>query len=142
MAPWNEEDDGMPSWLGWTFVGAVLVLWARRRRLEREHSAGFVLPPPWTATAAATEELEQPADDLGKIEGIGPKIASLLENAGVRTFAELAATDVEQLRTTLRDAGLNLADPTTWPEQAALAAGGDWEGLARLQDTLKGGRPV
>src|SRR5690606_39008422 len=33
------------------------------------------------------------ADDLKKIEGIGPKIAETLVEAGITTFAELAKTD-------------------------------------------------
>jgi hypothetical protein len=35
---------------------------------------------------------------------------------------------------------LRLADPTTWPEQAGIAAKGDWEALEQLQAMLKGGR--
>lgn len=79
-------------------------------------------------------------DDLKRIEGIGPKIASLLRDAGIATFAQLAAADVERLREILAAANLRIADPTTWPEQAALAAAGDWERLAYLQGELKGGR--
>jgi predicted flap endonuclease-1-like 5' DNA nuclease len=87
---------------------------------------------------------EAPAkpDDLKRIEGIGPKIAKLLNEAGITTFAQLAQTDVETLRQILAKAGRRfaLASPETWPEQAALAAQGDWEALAQLQDSLKGGR--
>jgi len=42
----------------------------------------------------------------------------------------------------VREAKLSLADARTWPEQAALAAAGDWEKLKTLQDELKGGRRV
>ena len=83
-----------------------------------------------------------PPDDLKRIEGIGPKIASLLQDAGITTFAQLAAADVERLREILDAVNLRIANPTTWPEQAALAAAGDWEGLASLQGELKGGRRV
>jgi hypothetical protein len=31
-------------------------------------------------------------------------------------------------------------DPATWPEQAKLAAEGNWEELKKRQDELKGGR--
>lgn len=82
-------------------------------------------------------------DDLKRIEGIGPKIASVLQDAGIRTFADLAEADVEDIRAILeeRDPRLGrLADPGTWPEQAALAASGDWKALAALQSELKGGR--
>jgi len=82
-------------------------------------------------------------DDLKRIEGIGPKISSLLQAAGITTFAQLAATDVSRLKEIIAKAGLGgLADPTTWPEQATLAAAGKWDELEALQDELKGGRRV
>jgi predicted flap endonuclease-1-like 5' DNA nuclease len=95
------------------------------------------------AAAVPAQVATPPAapDDLKVVEGIGPKIASLLQAGGIATFAQLAAADVEQLRAILAQAGLSrLADPATWPEQARLAADGKWEALKLLQDTLKGGR--
>jgi predicted flap endonuclease-1-like 5' DNA nuclease len=83
---------------------------------------------------------ETSPDNLTKIEGIGPKISGLLQNAGFKTFAQLATAEVEQLRQILADAGLKFAHPDTWPEQAALAAAGKWEELSVLQDNLHGGR--
>ncbi len=80
-------------------------------------------------------------DDLKIIEGIGPKIAALLQSQGIHTFRNLADADVERLRQILADARLSaLADPASWPQQARLAAAGDWAGLQALQDQLKGGR--
>ncbi len=107
--------------------------------------------------AAEPEEAPQPAalmssppapsepvkpDDMKKVEGIGPKIAGLLQAAGIATFAQLAEADMDRLRKVLEDAGprFRLADPATWPEQAALAAAGNWDQLDKLQDDLKGGR--
>ena len=84
-------------------------------------------------------------DDLKLIEGIGPKIAGVLNAAGIQTFAQLAETDPETIRKILLDTDPRLArlgDPTTWPAQAKLAAAGDMEGLQSLQDSLKGGRQV
>jgi len=65
-------------------------------------------------TAAATP------NDLTRINGIGPKVASLLNESGIRTFAQLAQTDVTTLQAILEKAGARyrLIDPTTWPEQA------------------------
>jgi hypothetical protein len=34
----------------------------------------------------------------------------------------------------------NRFDPTTWPQQADLAAKGEWDKLKELQDKLDGGR--
>ena len=81
-------------------------------------------------------------DDLKKIEGIGPKISMLLGEKGIHTFAQLADQTPEQLQAVLDEAGIRIADPTTWAEQAKLAAQGDWEELIDLQDNLKGGRRV
>jgi len=88
----------------------------------------------------ATAPAAPAADDLTIIEGIGPKIASVLQAAGITSLTELAATDVGQLEEILTAAKLPLASPETWPEQAQLAAAGDLDGLKQLQDQLKGGR--
>lgn len=82
------------------------------------------------------------ADDLTKIEGIGPKIASTLIGAGIATFRQLAATSVADLTQILLDANLGLANVATWPEQAQLAADGNWEALAAMQQTLDGDKKV
>ncbi|GIK39810.1 MAG: 4Fe-4S ferredoxin [Chloroflexota bacterium] len=80
-------------------------------------------------------------DDLKVIEGIGPKIAALLQAAGITNFAQLAETEVSRLEQLLVEANLRrLADPATWPEQARLAAAGDWEAFKALTEQLKGGR--
>lgn len=81
-------------------------------------------------------------DDLQVIEGIGPKIASVLKAAGVTTFAQLAAMDPDKIADLIHAGGIRLADPASWPEQARLAAAGDQAGLQALQDRLKGGRAV
>lgn len=79
-------------------------------------------------------------DDLKLIEGIGPKISSVLADAGIVTFAQLAAVDPEVLEKAVReDARLKLANPESWPEQARLAAEGRWDELEELQENLKGG---
>lgn len=114
-------------------VVLVVLLWWWLRRPE-----GKAVP------AAKPEPTVPPTpDDLTRIEGIGPKISSLLQTAGITTFAQLAATDVSRLEQILTEADLRaLADPTTWPEQARLAAAGKWDELEALQDELKGGRRV
>lgn len=81
-------------------------------------------------------------DDLTKIEGIGPKINQLLHDAGINTFAALAATDTNRLNEIVLEAGLRMANVMSWPAQASLAADGKWDELASYQDRLKGGREV
>ena len=80
-------------------------------------------------------------DNLTKIEGIGPKIASLLNEAGIVTFADLGATKVGVLRNILAEAGnrFKMHNPGTWAKQAKLAAKGNWDKLKTLQDELNGG---
>jgi len=80
-------------------------------------------------------------DDLKKIEGVGPKIAEIFANAGITTFVEMAKADPEKLKEILTEAGAKYAmhNPTTWPQQAELAADGKWEELKELQEKLDGG---
>ncbi len=82
------------------------------------------------------------ADNLTKIEGIGPKIASLLIADGIVTFLDLSKAKLTQLETVLRNAGprFKMHKPTTWAEQAKLAAKGNWAELKKLQDELDGGK--
>ena len=82
------------------------------------------------------------ADDLTKIEGIGPKVSKALIAAGISTFEALANASVEDIQKILSDAGLRMMDASTWPQQARLAADGDWDALKKLQDKLSGGRKV
>jgi NADH-quinone oxidoreductase subunit I len=83
------------------------------------------------------------ADDLTKVEGIGPVIAKALNAAGIKTFAQLASAEVDKIKEILQEANLRqMHDPATWPEQANLAAQGKWDELEQLQDSLKGGRRV
>ena len=80
-------------------------------------------------------------NDLKVVEGIGPKIEGLLKDGGITTWQELADADVARIQEILDAAGprYKLAIPRTWPQQAALAASGDWAALRDLQDELKAG---
>ncbi|REA62162.1 50S ribosomal protein L17 [Dyadobacter luteus] len=94
------------------------------------------------AAPAKAEAVVAEGDDLKKIEGIGPKIADLLIAGGITSFAELAAATPEAIKEILDAAGsqYNVHNPTTWPQQAQLAADGKWDELKTLQDELLGGR--
>ena len=151
-------------WLGWTVTIVsleLLVLWIwLRRRYESSDSAEawehpeILLPeieaaPPESAIARVTAESSgkkpapaKKAERLERIEGIGPKVAGLLNAAGIRTFAQLAEADVEQLRKILKENRLNFINPSTWAEQARLAAGERWQDLEALQSKLKGGQRI
>ena len=94
------------------------------------------------ATKKETAKAVAGTDDLKKIEGIGPKIAGLLADAGIVDFKTLAEAEVDKLKEVLEAAGnrYKMHDPTTWPDQAKLAVEGNWDALKALQDELKGGK--
>jgi predicted flap endonuclease-1-like 5' DNA nuclease len=134
--------------------------WKDGKIIEEQYLLGQSLdqsePAPAAAPAAMPAVKEAPAkakkttkkstenteDDLVIIEGIGPKIAELLNKAGISTFAELAATTPSAIKTILDAAGkrYQIHDPATWPQQAALARDGKTSELKTLQEELKGGR--
>jgi predicted flap endonuclease-1-like 5' DNA nuclease len=101
---------------------------------------------PLTTGAKGIAPQEAPAvaqatpDDLVLIEGIGPKIASLLKASGIMTFRQLAGAQVPVLEKLLKDNGLSFVKPNSWPEQARLAADGKMEELKALQAKLVAGR--
>jgi predicted flap endonuclease-1-like 5' DNA nuclease len=149
-------------WFGWavTILSLellVLWLWLRRRsqistsQVAREQTE-ILLPEIETATletATPSETTEggptkpvpaKVSEKLERIEGIGPKVAGLLNEAGIRTYAQLAETDVGHLRQIMQANRLNFINPATWPEQARLAASERWQELEILQKELKGAR--
>ncbi|MGB4848965.1 MAG: 30S ribosomal protein S1 [Saprospiraceae bacterium] len=81
-------------------------------------------------------------DDLKIIEGIGPKIEEILHAAGIDSFATLASKTGDEIREILLAQGsrFKMFDPTTWPEQSALAAAGKMDELQVLKDSLQGGK--
>ena len=85
---------------------------------------------------------EPRTDELDIIEGIGPKIAMLLYDAGIFTFRDLAVTPVYKIEEILDAAGPQFTrhDPTTWTQQAKLAAEGRWHDLEALKGFLVRGK--
>jgi large subunit ribosomal protein L21 len=91
------------------------------------------------APKAEAKKATGKADDLKKVEGIGPKIAETLAEAGITTFAELAKTDADKISEIIAGVrGNHVTD--TWPAQAQLAADGKWDELKKWQDELNGGK--
>jgi predicted flap endonuclease-1-like 5' DNA nuclease len=115
--------------------GAESIVETARSTAERAAAAEVIAAAPAAPTAAEP-------DDLRRIEGIGPKVSAALVAMGITTFAQLAQADPARLEADLKAAGVRVitGSSTTWPEQAALAARGDWAGLEALQGQLKGGR--
>ena len=91
------------------------------------------------APKVAAKKATGKADDLKKVEGIGPKIASTLVEAGIATFADLAKSTPEAISEIISGVrGNHVTD--TWPAQAKLAAEGKWDELKKWQDELDGGK--
>ena len=69
---------------------------------------------------AEQQEQTTSGDDLKKIKGIGPKVAGILQENGITSYAQLAQANEEELRHILDSAGsrYRTMDPTTWPAQA------------------------
>jgi large subunit ribosomal protein L21 len=124
---WRGEEDGSTS-----EARIVIRLAGEAGRAQGEDAA----------PAQDDSAIREKPDDLAEIEGIGPRIRQVLNEAGVVTFSALAAMSEAELKSVLFAAGVRLAFPETWAEQAALAAGGDWDGLRALQATLVRGRRV
>jgi len=76
------------------------------------------------------------ADDLKKIEGIGPKIAEHFNNGGIFTFEDLATSKLSRLQEILTAAGprYKMHNPGSWSKQARMAADGKWDALKAWQD--------
>ena len=115
---------------------------AKTRRSRRGGKKDSVVAEEITVAEVIESKVVAEGDDLKKIEGIGPKIADLLVEAGITTFAQLAASTPENIQVILEAAGskYNSHSPATWPTQAQLAADGKWDELKTLQDELDGGR--
>ena len=133
----NREDrfSPLPLWVwillafGFAVVVAIIItLKEEQQTTPRPASAPFPPSPPepekMTAEVADSPPAEPLAvearpDNLKRVKGIGPKIEKLLNNNGITTFAKLAETQADWLQNLLVEAGWeNIADPTTWPEQA------------------------
>lgn len=149
-------------------VGAAIAWFLRRRHVDgiAEADAWRENLPEWSgpsgtaaratvqraeavaATAPAASPAPEPAparpnaaDDLRRVEGIGPKIAAALTAAGLGTYAAVADASDGDLRAALKDAGLRFAPSlSTWARQARLLADGDEAGFAALTDSLVAGR--
>ena len=120
---------------------AAMVVAAEKSNLELElaeiapNSAMVVAGADSNAYATLFE-----SDNLQIVEGIGPKVEVILENAGIQTWGDLAGKTPEELRAILAAAGLGMMNPDTWSQQAQLAHEGKWDELVEYQRFLGGGR--
>ncbi|AXT57003.1 50S ribosomal protein L21 [Aquimarina sp. MMG015] len=107
-------------------------------KTEKKVEAKVAAPKKEEAPKKAAPKKSAKADDLKKIEGIGPKIAETLKANGIVTFADLSKADPKQIAEFIKDVRGNHV-PDTWPKQAEMAADGKWDELKEWQDKLDGG---
>jgi large subunit ribosomal protein L21 len=104
-------------------------------------TAPAVVAVPKTAVSAAPKASKAGKDDIEIIEGIGPKIAKVLADNGITTFAALAAAKADDITAMLKASGgrFSLANTASWAEQAALLRDGKMDEFKKLTDELVGG---
>lgn len=117
-----------------------------RRRRKRKTTESTDVAAPQNVVEIVEEKVDTvvedakvEADDLKKVEGIGPKIEETLNAAGINTFVELAKTEVAKISEIIAEVRGNHV-PDTWPKQAEMAAEGKWDELKKWQDELDGGK--
>jgi large subunit ribosomal protein L21 len=115
---------------------------SKKAAAKKEAPKKEAKPAAKTEPKKETSKKASSADDLKKIEGVGPKAMEALVDAGIDTFAKVAKTSPEKLSEILTEASSRLSHlvTDTWPEQAQLAADGKWDELKELQERLDGGR--
>lgn len=91
---------------------------------------------------AASKKSAGKGDDLTKVEGIGPKVMEVFNEAGISTYADLAKQKADKLAEILVEANsrYKMFDPTSWPIQAKMAADDKWDELKKWQDEHDGGK--
>jgi predicted flap endonuclease-1-like 5' DNA nuclease len=101
--------------------------WQGLTRYNAKHSQrGAAKPKAVTPASSAPTKV----DDLTQLNGIGPRMSSILSDAGVTSYDGLQHTSGDELRRVVSAAGvLPPSSLDTWPTQASYAAKGDWNGL-------------
>lgn len=106
---------------------------ADQERAKKRAAGRFVV--------AVAVPVDNTGDNLTRIEGVGPKMSAALIAAGLDTFQKLADASEASIRSAIENAGMRLAPGiSSWSDQAALAAKGEWDELHNLQKQLVGGR--
>jgi len=143
-----ERNRDMFSWTVGLFAVAVLFwIWMRRDALA-ERDADAV-----EAAEDAAREAEDLArrtivrregetdsaqpDDLTKLNGIGAVFQTVLNDAGINTYAQLAVASIERLEAIFDEADRSRPNRLeTWSAQAEFAANDDWEGLRQYLESV------
>jgi len=105
-------------------VSALLIWWWLQNQPQQEPPRAIkavARPPrddqPSRIPVTEAQRVPEP-DDLTRIVGIGPKYAARLNDAGVMTFAQLAALTPADLQAIFASTG-RVPNVSDWPAQAA-----------------------
>lgn len=120
-------------WILWLIIAFVLGIILGRLLKGGSGNSGAAVAP--TSGGPAVKQ------DLTKIEGIGPKIEKLLNDAGINGYHQLSQTPLSKLQQILEkgDPAYQVHHPITWSAQARLADENQWDELKKWQDLLKSG---
>lgn len=147
MAILPESNRDMFSWtVGLIALAVFFWLWSRREAAaERDAGAAEAAEEAVQeaeelmkrAIVRRDDEADSAPDDLTRINGIGAVFQTVLYDAGIHNYADLARTSADELEAIIETSGRSRPGRLeTWPQQAALAAKGDWDGLDRFVDEL------
>ncbi len=80
-------------------------------------------------------DVKIPDSNLQIIEGIGPRMESILKENDITSWYDLTKKSSIELRAMLDNYGgrYSIVDPTDWPKQAKMAYKGKWEKLIKYQ---------
>lgn len=139
----NQAENQSFPWWGWLLLIIILVIVLYFLFRQGPATTEKTTSEPSSSIPQESKSSEPiNSDDLAIIEGIGPKIKGILNAAGINKFSQLAILQPEEIKELILAGGVRLFDPTSWPEQAHLAAEGKMEDLQDYQEKLKGGRVV
>jgi predicted flap endonuclease-1-like 5' DNA nuclease len=90
--------------------------------LDLKQTPRKTVPTPTIVKAKA--KASKRIDDLTRINGIDPKVASILQKQGITAYSQLANTQTEKLMEILAEGGKQYQkiDPASWPNQARYLA--------------------
>ena len=125
----HDADMAPPANVGtWPMQASLAAKGDWQGLMKYNNHAAKSRPAPQKAAAAVAAE---PSDDLTQLNGIGPRIASILNDGGITSYNQLQHANTGELRQIIATGGaLPPSSLESWPTQASYAARGDWSGLA------------
>lgn len=100
---------GLSAWIYW--------IWRQKREVAPEPIvvSSYVPRPAETRKGGARERRPPISEPLEEIKGIGPVFANRLNEAGIYSFAQLAAASPDEIQ---QITGVNRWDPADWIAEA------------------------